>query len=174
VRRLAALVAATSAIVAVAAGAARAPTVVVRGDVQIGRFLVQRDGSLGGAVRAFGRPSILRRTRNATCTARWRAIGLRIVFYNLGGFDPCSRRHGRFSVATMVGRRWTTGKRLRIGEPARRLRALYGKRRRSGSWIWLLTRRSPVGAGETYPGLAAKVHRGRVTAFRVRYPAGGD
>jgi hypothetical protein len=65
--------------------AAREPTSIgVRGDVQIGRFLVQRDGTLDGAIRAFGKPTSLRRGRYQDCIARWRPIGLRIGFYNLG------------------------------------------------------------------------------------------
>lgn len=174
--RLAALAGVTSGVVlllAVTPGAAATASFVVRGDTQIGRYLVQRDGTLGGAVRAFGRPSSLQRSRES-CAARWRAIGLQIAFYNLGGFNPCSRRYGRFSTATMVGRRWATAKGLRIGDPSRRLRALYGPRRFTGPWAWLVTRTSPFGDRLRYAGLAAKIHRGEVTAFRVRYPAGGD
>jgi hypothetical protein len=43
----------------------------------------------------------------------------------------------------------------------------------TGSWAWLLTRNYPA-YDSAYPGLAAKIHRGWVTAFRIRYPAGGD
>jgi hypothetical protein len=50
---------------------------------------------------------------------------------------------------------------------------LYSPRRFSGSWAWLLTRWYAA-YDAPYPGLAAKIHRGRVTAFRVRFPAGGD
>jgi hypothetical protein len=153
---------------------ARTDSIVVRGDVQIGRFLVKRDGTLDGAIRAFGRPSILRRGRYQTCFARWPDIGLRINFYNLGGKDPCARQYGYFSDATMVGEHWVTAKGLRLGHPARRLYALYSPRRFSGTWAWLLTRYLPYADGFRYPGLSAKIHRGWVTAFRVRYPAGGE
>jgi hypothetical protein len=157
-----------------AASAQEPNSIVVRGDVQIGRFLVQRDGTLDGAIRAFGRPTSLRRGRYKNCTAQWRPIGLRIAFYNLGGQNPCVRQYGYFSNATMVGRHWITARGLRIGDPARKLYVLYSPRRFSGSWAWLLTRWSPYGDGVYYAGLAGKIHDGWVTAFRIRYAAGGD
>jgi hypothetical protein len=157
------------------AASAQEPTsIVVRGDVQIGRFLVHRDGTLDGAIRAFGKPTSLRRGRYQDCTARWRPIGLRIGFYNLGGRNPCLRQYGYFSNATMVGRHWVTARGLRLGDPARKLYVLYSPRRFSGSWAWLLTRWSPYGDGAYYAGLAGKIHDGWVTAFRIRYAAGGD
>ena len=169
-RALAVLVAA----LAVSMEAAAAPTAsIVRGDVQIGRYQVKRDGTLGGAIRAFGQPSGLRR-RDVTCLASWRTPGIRISFYNLGGQNPCQGRYGYFGEAIITGRGWATAKGLRIGDPARRVSALYGPRRVSGSWAWLLTRRSPFGTGGTYAALSARIHSGRVTAFRVKYPAGGD
>lgn len=149
-------------------------SIVVRGDVQIGRFLVKRDGTLDGAIRAFGKPTSLRRGRYLDCVARWRPIGLRIGFYNLGGRNPCLRQYGYFSNATMVGRHWVSARGLRLGDPARKLHMVYSPRRFTGSWAWLLTRYSPYGDGAYYPGLAAKIHRGWVTAFRIRYAAGGD
>ena len=159
------------------AGSAPSPqptSILVRGDVQIGRFRVQRDGTLDGAIRAFGKPTSLRRGRYLDCEARWRSIGLRIGFYNLGGQNPCLRQYGYFSNATMVGRHWVTARGLRVGDPSRKLFVLYPPRRFSGSWAWLLTRWSPYGDGAYYPGLAAKIQRGWVTALRIRYAAGGD
>ena len=148
-------------------------SIIIRGDVQIGRFLVHRDGTLDGAIRAFGKPTSLRRGRYQDCIARWRPIGLRIAFYNLGGQNPCLRHYGYFSNATMVGRHWITAKGLRLGDPARKLYVMYAPRRFTGSWAWLLTRTYPA-YDSSYPGLTAKIHRGWVTAFRVQYPAGGD
>jgi hypothetical protein len=85
-------------------------SIAVRGDVQIGRYLVHWDGTLDGAIRAFGRPTSLRRGRYQDCVAVWRRIGLRIGFYNLGGRNPCLRQYGYFSNATMVGRHWVTAR----------------------------------------------------------------
>ena len=107
----------------------RTNVAVIRGDVQIGHFLVKRDGPLDGALRAFGRPTSLRRGRYQNCAARWADLGLRINFYNLGGHDPCVRQYGFFGDATMVGREWQTAKGLRIGDPAHKLHALYAPRR---------------------------------------------
>lgn len=162
------------AVLAISVEAAAAPAgSVVRGDVQIGRYQVKRDGTLGGAIRAFGRPSSLRR-RDVTCLARWSELGVRISFYNLGGQNPCQDRYGYFGEGIITGRGWATGKGLRIGDPASRVSALYGQRRVSGAWAWLLTRRSPFGDGGVYAALLARIHHGRVTAFRVKYQAGGD
>jgi hypothetical protein len=162
------------AVLAVSVAASAAPGgSVVRGDVQIGRYLVKRDGTLGGAIRAFGQPSSLRR-RDVTCLARWSGPGVRISFYNLGGQNPCQRRYGYFGEGIITGRGWATGRGLRIGDSARRVSALYGQRRVSGAWAWLLTRRSPFGDGGVYAALSARIHHGRVTAFRVKYQAGGD
>lgn len=162
------------AVLAVSVEAAAAPAgSIVRGDVQIGRYKVKEDGTLGGAIRAFGQPSSLRR-RDVTCLARWQARGVRISFYNLGGQNPCQGRYGYFGEGIITGRGWATAKGLRIGDPARRVSALYGPRRVSGSWAWLLTRRSPYGAGSVYAALSARIQSGRVTAFRVKYQAGGD
>jgi hypothetical protein len=159
--------------IAAADVSAQSANTVVRGDVQIGRFLVKRDGTLGGAIRAFGRPPSLKRA-DVTCLARWRNHGLSISFYNLGGRDPCKPQYGYFGQAIITGRQWTTAKGLRIGDTASRIRALYGSRRVSGSWVWLVTRRSPYGGNALYSALAVKIHRGRVAAFRVRHQAGGD
>jgi hypothetical protein len=153
---------------------ARSTVAVLRGDVQIGRFLVKRDGTLDGAMRAFGAPSSLRRGRYQTCEARWAELGLRISFYNLGGHDPCERQYGYFSTATMVGRQWQTVRGLRIGDPARKLYSIYAPRRFTGPWAWLITRHLPYAGGFNYPGLSAKIQRGWVVAFKVRYPAGGE
>jgi hypothetical protein len=148
-------------------------SITVRGDVQIGRYLVKRNGTLDGAIRAFGTPTSLRRGRYGECSARWQPIGLQIVFYNLGGRNPCQRQYGYFSTATMVGRHWVTARGLRLGDPARKLHVLYSPHRFTGSWAWLLSRHYLPYHGP-YPGLAAKIHHGWVTAFRLRYPAGGD
>jgi hypothetical protein len=55
---------------------------------------------------------------------------------------------------------------LTCGECGRRkLYVMYSPWRFTGSWAWLLTRWSPYGDGAYYPGLAAKIHGGWVTAF---------
>lgn len=154
----------------------------VRGDVKIGSFAVRADGSLGGAVGAFGVPTSRRHTYGpGTCTAVWARHGLTIDLYNLGGADACSREGGLFSRAFLRGPHWMTTKRLRVGDSVTKLRTLDPTARlRSGEryyWpagYWLVARTSVTGEGGTYPGLLAEVSGGRVTGFQVRFPAGGD
>ena len=176
---LATALAVVAALLASAAGARRDATparrIVVYADVRIGSFEVKEDGTLAGAIRAFGRPTRIRRTDRIVCLVRWRRLGLRIGFYNLGGQNPCDPRYGAFGQALMVGTRWETLKGLRLGDSTRKMRALYRPRRRTGWWIWLITRSTRADCPGVcyYPGLAAKVLRGRVAAFRVSYAAGG-
>lgn len=156
-----------------------AAELVIRGDSRLAGYRVKADGTLGGAVTAFGQPSRLTRTSDITCSASWygRGRGLRIGFYNLGGLNPCARRHGHFSNAVVTGRHWETARGLGIGDRGRRLRALYpnAKYRSApgGAGWWLIDRRAP-GAEGSYPGLLARVRDGRIATFVVRYPAGGD
>ncbi len=152
---------------------------VIRSDVSIGSFAVRGDGSLGGAIAAFGRPASLRRNprQSEACTARWSALGVLAGFYNLGGADPCSPEGGRFSNARLTGARWRTAAGLHIGDAASAIRRHHPRAepspREPGLW-WLVTRTSPFGSGGQYGGLSAEVVRGRVSAFVVVYPAGGD
>jgi hypothetical protein len=155
------------------------PSYVIRGDTRIGSFRVKADGSLRGAMRAYGRPAL--RGGGVTCKAVWRSHGLTIHFYNLGGQNACTPRGGRFSQAIMRGDHWRTAAGLRVGMPARTIRRLHPRARRQpglrnywpSGW-WLVTRVSPFGNGGEYPGLLAETRRGRVSGFRVRYAAGGD
>jgi hypothetical protein len=168
------------AVALVTAGSASAHVFTIHGDWRIGSFAVKRDGTLGGAVEAFGRPDS-RDRHGVSCAVRWPRHGLKIVFYNLGGENPCRKAFGFFSNARAVGPHWQTNRGLEIGHGQRRLRNLYPNARfHSGEesvwppgW-WLVTRRSQIGTGSRYPGLLAKVQDRRVGQFQVRYPAGGD
>jgi hypothetical protein len=160
---------------------AATPTYTIAGDVRIGSFRVQADGTLGGAIRAFGRPSSIKRTSDSSCTSTWRAIKLTLFTYNLGGQDACSPRFGHFGRAIMRGPAWRTTKGLRVGDPVARVRRLYpraklhrGQRFFWPAGYWLVERVDRFGTGGTYPGLLAEIRRGRVTGFHVRYQAGGD
>lgn len=176
------LVLATAVILAALSvpGRVEAVSFVVRGDERIGTFAVKADGTLGGAIRAFGQPSHLRR-QGESCVVTWVRHGLTIFFYNLGGRNPCALRFGHFSKAILGGERWRTGKGLRVGMPARVIPRYYpratfhrGLRFNWPSGWWLAMRRSPFGNGDEYPGLLAETRRGLVLSFQVRYPAGGD
>jgi hypothetical protein len=158
------------------------PPIRIWGDSQIGRFRVKTDGTLFGAMEAFGEPTSLARGTGRlrgwnACVARWRPIGLRIVFYNLGGQNPCEPQYGYFRDAVMTGRQWRTVGGLRIGDPWRRIFRYYPHARPSpvtSQWWWLIERRWPYGDGGTYGGLSAKILRGWVVAFQIYYQAGGE
>jgi hypothetical protein len=178
VRRLV-VVAVVFAVLTGSAIAASAASVVVQGDYMIGGFAVKANGTLDGAINAFGQPTSMRRGRyrgfaTGECVVRWKPLGLRIHFYNLGGHDSCKRQYGYFRQALIMGTQWRTSKGLRIGEPSRRLYALCAPRRFTGQWAWLLTRYTPIGANGHYPGLEAKLLNGWVAAFRINFSAGGD
>jgi hypothetical protein len=159
---------------------AGAAVFTIHGDWKMGSFAVKRDGTLGGAIDAFGRPASRDRDGEA-CTVRWPRHGLRMHFYNLGGLNPCRRATGHFSNARARGPHWNTNRGLRIGDRQRRLRNLYPGADFHpalplywpAGW-WLVTRKSPFGTGGRYPGLLARMRDHRVAAFHVRYPAGGD
>ncbi len=87
--------------------AAGAHTFTIGGDWKMSSFAVKRDGTLGGAIDAFGQPGS--RDRNGEiCPRRWPHHGLRIVFYNLGGNNPCRGAFGFFSNARAKGPHWRT------------------------------------------------------------------
>jgi len=165
-------------VVLAAAAPAAAHTYTINGDWKIGTFAVKRDGTLAGAIDAFGQPGS--RDRNGEiCTVRWARHGLRIVFYNLGGHNPCRPAIGFFSNARAKGTHWETNRGLEIGDGQRRLRDLYPKATfHSGDFWpdgwWLVRRWSQFGVGGWYPGVLATMAGRRVAAFRVEYPAGGD
>ncbi len=164
----------------VVTASAAAAAFTIRGDWKMGAFAVKRDGTLGGAVDAFGQPSS--KVRNGeVCTVRWSRHGLRIGFYNLGGRNPCRGRYGFFSNARAKGPHWKTNRGLAIGDSKSRLQNLYPKATfhssEPGFWPagwWLVRRESQFGTGGFYPGLLAHMHGGDVQAFHVRYAAGGD
>src|SRR5262245_29606867 len=161
------------AALAIAASAAAAPSQVIQGDVKLGAFAIQSDGSLGGAIRALGAPTS--RSRHAAgCKMRWASLGVQILFYNLGGQDPCSNAFGRFGKATVVGSGWRTSNGLRIGDSLARLRQVFPHSGKHGDWYWLVIRPSRFGYSGHYAGLQAKISSGRVVAFVVTYQAGGE
>jgi hypothetical protein len=180
VKRMAVAVAAV-AVTLVAAASAGAHTFTIRGDWKMGSFLVKQDGTLRGAIDAFGQPgSRERRYGGSACVVRWPRHGLKIHFYNLGGRDACRPAYGFFLHARARGPHWQTSRGLEIGDSRRRLRNLYPNAThhsaQPGYWPagwWLVRRWSPVG-GAYYPGLLARVEDRHVQAFQVRYPAGGD
>jgi hypothetical protein len=160
--------------------AAAAPSFVIHSDTRIGTYAVQADGSLAGVIRAFGEPARLRRTVEG-CSGVWPTYGLTVDVYNLGGKDPCTPRYGRFDKAVMHGSLWRTAVGLRIGMSNAAVRRYYpratfhrGMRHYWPSGWWLVRRVAIAGGPFAYPGLLAETRGGKVVAFQVRYPAGGD
>lgn len=169
-----------SVVLLVAAPSIGAAGFTIHGDWKMGSFAVKRDGTLRGAIQTFGQPSS--KARNGEiCTVRWTRHGLKIVFYNLGGNNPCRPAFGFFSNARAKGRHWDTDRGLRIGDGQRRLRNLYpgaSFHRANGdfwpSGWWLVRRHSQFGTGGYYPGLLAHMKDRKVQSFHVRFAAGGD
>ena len=161
-----------AAVAATLAATARSATpYVIYGDSRIGPFQVQR-GKLATAIKAFGTPSAIRHVAGSQylCETRWKPVGLRLTFYVLGGSsDACVPEQGCFRNALITGPRWRTAKGLRIGDSRARLAALYpaGASKLRGAWWPLLIRPFPEELGGPYPALEAKLHQGRVTAFRI-------
>jgi hypothetical protein len=161
---------------------ASTPLFVVRSDARIGSFAVRANGTLAGAINAFGEPASRRPVLAEACTVTWSSYGLTILFNNFGGQDPCSPQGGYFSRAVMHGQRWRTARGLRVGMSSSRVRRYYphavwrhGSRGFWPSGWWLVTRASRFGSGDTsYPGLLAEARKGRIVSLQVRYPAGGD
>jgi hypothetical protein len=63
--------------------AAQPSSLVIQGDYKIGGYAVKANGTLDGALKAFGEPTSIRsgayRGRpSVTCVVRWRRLGLRI------------------------------------------------------------------------------------------------
>jgi hypothetical protein len=124
---------------------------VIQGDYKIGGFAVKSDGTLFGAIEEFGEPATLRRGTGRlrlwnACVGRWRNLGLRIVFYNLGGENSCRPQYGYFRDALITDKRWRTSKGLRIGHPSRYVLRYYPAARPSSSrplWWSLVLRNVP-------------------------------
>jgi hypothetical protein len=144
--------------------AAAAPSFVLRGDRDLGGFLLSRDGTLKAAIDAYGTPTS-RQADNNECSVSWNAYGIKaqFFFYYSAG-NPCAPRacHGE---STFSGSKWKTAKGLRIGDAVQRLRKLYPHARKDVGESWALLTR-PF-AGVRAPTLLATSNNGRVVAFVV-------
>lgn len=158
-------------LVTAAAASAATPTRVIHADRDAGGIRILRS-TPADAKRLFGAPSSVRATSPQSCRLSWKAARLAVEFFTFEA-KPCTQ--GVALIATVTGRTgWRTALGLRVGDPAARVRALYPKAKlRTGapgeSGYWLVTRRlcAEVGGG-SYPGLLARMQRGRVSALVVR------
>ena len=165
------VVLAVALVLVVAAAASASGSRVIRSDEWIGSYAVKKNGTLGGAIRAFGKP-ILTASADGFCDAWWAGLGLRIRFYNLGGEDPCSRATGFFGEAWITTRGWRTSKGLAMGDSLARLRELFPTaKRHAGRW-WLVPRFTQ--ATGSYAGLSAGIRGGTVADFHVIFEKGGE
>jgi len=140
---------------------------------KIGTFKPQRNASLDAATRAFGKPSAVRDDDDNVCNVRWKDIGLKIVFVNLGGGSACGE--GSAQTFRAEGERFATSQGLRVRGSARAVLNAHPNAERHRSSFWLKTAVSPFGDGDTeYPVLRAEFGAGRVTAFNGFIGAAGE
>jgi hypothetical protein len=170
--RVVLLVLASVAAVAAAAtpSAAAPPSYVITGDTSIAGF--PRDGKLGRAVTLFGQPQIRDPFGFDTCRLVWPVWGITMTVAatsNPAGACGPDAKHQR---STLAGPRWRTSAGLKIGDPLARLRQLYPKAWKEKPGIWWLKTRSL--AGLPFPGLEAKLVKGRVVSFTVHGPRGAS
>jgi len=176
------LVLAWAVLLVVAAPAAAAPfTINVRGNAHgfgrvlaIGDFKPDRDPTLGAAIDAYGQPSFRRRLAPEGCRVGWHALGVKVLFANLGGGNACEEDSGRSQTARAFGARWRTARGLRIGQRLAQLRVLYPTATLHGRAWWLVTAVNRVGDPRRYPVLSATVRERTVRSFSVRIFAAGD
>jgi hypothetical protein len=160
-------------VVAALAGAASAATDVrvIQGDRNAGGIKIGRS-TPADVRRLFGAPSTSRVTSAQSCLQSWRSVRLVVHFFTFEN-KPCAK--GVALVVTVTGRSaWRTAVGLRVGDSVARVRALYPRARLRGGFAgdtgyWLVTRQicAEVGGG-SYPGLLARVQRGRVSALVAR------
>jgi hypothetical protein len=143
------------------------------GVTRLGHFHPGRDASLGAALRAFGKPSHIR--RGGLCKLNWREKRLKINFANYGGHSACSKRYGQAQkVVIRRSGRWRTTRHLTVGHSTRRLERLYPRARNHGAYWWLKTAVSHLGTTHRYPVLAARVRNRHVIGFKGWIGAAGE
>ena len=139
----------------------------------IGRYEVEADGTVSGAIDALGQPTE-RAPRRTDCTITWAQHGVLMQFVNLGGADPCEL--GQFCSASINGREWRTSTGLAAGDSVRQLWDLYPSARevRDGAIIRYVLERGTAPCGQAEGGLEAWTGGGRVSQLYVSFQAGGD
>jgi hypothetical protein len=147
-----------------------------------------------GAIEALGAPSgcHLVNGNPSWVTASWRPLGVRMNLVTFGGIAPgetgCTAPEQiHVSTIRVTGKRWYTSRKLRVGDPVTRLRALYpkalttsGVRGWYGRGYWLVTRRSRCLGDcgsvvwETAPVLVAETKAGKVSSIVFVVGAQGE
>lgn len=148
---------------------------------RIASFEASNDPTLAGAIRALGVPSSCGRVPGfrSFASVTWRELRLRMVFGTYGPVPPrgpCAAA-GRIVLdsAFATGRRWRTGRGLRVGDSVAKLRRLYPHAHRKrflrgirpvDGW-WLVVRLSRVPDRHFVPTLLATARGGHVTGLVV-------
>lgn len=131
-----------------------------------------RGRSYAAAVRTFGRPTSRGTDAPGSnlCTVRWRDLGVDVGFASRpGACRPGNLRDAAWYGASVHSRRWSTNRRLRIGDNVARLRRLYPRARFRDTppvdpyWS-LLRERGEFGVVDA---LTAIVWDGRVVSFEI-------
>jgi hypothetical protein len=155
---------------------------------RIASFEAANDPTLAGAIRALGVPSSCGRVPGfrSFASVSWRQLRLRMVFGTYGPVPargPCAAA-GRIVLdsAFATGRRWRTGRGLRVGDSVAKLRRLYPHAYRKrfvrgirpvDGW-WLVVRLSRVPDRHFVPTLLATSRGGRVTGLVVTTQLEGE
>jgi hypothetical protein len=168
-------VAVAGAIIAAAAGAAahggtRSDHRVVF-PFRIGAYKI--GGTYRQAVAAFGRPSDRRRRYGGICELTWTKQGLRLSFRN-PEVSPCTHRglmRGQYTAATILARRWSVDRGVRVGDSAERVMRIYELPPASPSRINLAQRSVPLPNAQYIRliDLDAIFQQGRVARFDIYY-----
>lgn len=148
--------------------ATAAPSFVIVRDVSVGGF--QRDGNVQRAIAVFGQPTVRRQEEGTfdMCNLQWPALGISMRTYYTGGtIDPCGPS-GRHASTTLTDPRWRTSMGLKMGDTLTKLKKVYPRAQRDKPGVWRLTTRSF--AGLPFPGLEARIKKGRVVSFTVYGP----
>ena len=136
-----------------------------------------RNPSLGQAIKAFGRPTSVRRLGPGvvSCSVQWSYRRIVASFYNLGGQDGCSTTYGYVDAVTFRSTAWRTLGGLRVGHRTSHMLDLYpGARLAYGHW-GLTSAHFGFGSGDGWiPTVTALPRKGRVAALSVFVHAGGE
>ena len=139
----------------------------------IGRYEVEADGTVNGAIDVLGRPTG-RAPQRTDCMLTWAQHGVTMQFVYLGAGDPCAL--GKFCSASIDGREWRTSTGLAAGDSVRQLWELYPRAREipDGAIIRYVLERGTAPCGRAGGGLEAWTGSGRVGQLHVSFQAGGD
>lgn len=140
---------------------------------RIGELRDPAAASLPSVTKLFGAPAGTPRRDHASCPARWPGIGLRVLFVDLGGGNPCTTA-GNAQSATLTAARWSTSRGLHVGDSVAKAQRLYPNARRLHGQLALISRPSPFGDHGRLVPLGATMAGGKVKALQVWLGGAGE